>query len=948
MKKMFLVLLLIFISSDLLLSENIKIVGMAIDAKTSMPLISASVQLLAPDSTPKYHAFTEASGRFFLNNVKRGKYILKISYVGYHNYYKNLKITAANDIVKLRQLRIRRQDVQMGEVEVNAQSVIGEQHGDTTQFNASSFKTAKDATVEELIRKMPGIEVEPDGKVKAHGEEVEKVFVDGKKFFGNDPSIALKNLPANIVDKVQVYDKASDQSEFTGFDDGDRSKALNIITKINRRHGEFGKFSAGGGYDKKYQLNANYNIFAGPRRISILGMSNNVNQQNFSIIDILDMLGSRRGRMLRRFVSGGASAAMGSRINFAVNRSGAGAFYGGQQDGVSTTHSIGTNYSDVLSDNLELTASYFLNYYDNDNIQQTNRDYLFTKDSTKYYNENSRSNTINANHRFNLRLDWDLDTNTSIMWRPYATVQTNNNFSDALSQTELISGATSNSSFSKYNSKYSGYNLTSNLLFKHRFGVIGRTLSLNFKNGISNRDGAYDLFNKNLYQRKGIEDRDTIEQTSRSPQDGSDLRATIAYTEPLHKNGQMMLSYTNSIKRNTFDQQTYNFNALSDNYDILDSLTSNIFDNDYLYQKAGVAYRYKTRKLYLSGGVDYQIAALQNNQTFPRIEELNYKFYNFLPSLTIRYGANKMNSYYLRFRTGTSQPSISQLQNVIDNSNPLEVSTGNPQLRQQLTNSLHFRYSKFSRDFSKVFIAFLSLRSAQNYIGTSSFLARKDTMITNSLMLPAGAQFTEPVNLDGYRNIFAMLNYGFPLGFIHSKFNIHLVSRYTRRPGLVNGMLNYSNSYNYDIMLMLTSNVSENLDFNLTSKIDYNNTVNTIRKNNNMSYFSLMNIANFKWVFWKGFFLQGDVRNIINGGAYQPANGNYTLLNCSIGKKFFDDDAGELKLYVFDILNMNKGISTNITDFYSENVYNTVLERYIMLTFTYHIRNFGSGGMRMF
>jgi hypothetical protein len=941
MKGLLLVFVFVILAGETLLSENIRIAGRAVNAETEKPLISASVQLVDRDSTPLYHALTDRNGRFIIKNVKPGKYILKITYVGYIPFYKKLRITSEENFVKLRQLKIKPQDIQLEEVEVNAQSVIGEQHGDTTQFNAGSFKTTKDATVEELIKKMPGIEVEPDGKVKAQGEEVKKVFVDGKKFFGDDPSLALKNLPADVVDKVQIYDKSSEQAEFTGFDDGERSKALNIITKKSKRHGEFGKFSAGGGYDKKYQLNANYNIFNGPQRISILGMSNNVNQQNFSLIDILDMLGSRRGRMLRRYISSGAGAAISGRINYAVQRSGASTFYGGLQEGISTTHALGVNYSDVWSDNLEVSGSYFFNYGDNNNDQLTNRDFLFSKDSTKYYNENDNSNTINTNHRFNLRLDWDLDTNTSFMWKPYATVQTNNNYSDAFSNTELISGDTSNASLSNYNSKYSGYDLSSILLFKHRLGKIGRTVSLNFTAGLSNREGSYNLLNDNFYLREGVLFRDTVNQTSRSPQDGYNLNGTISYTEPVHKDGQMLFSYKASMRRNNFDQRTYNFNYLTADFDLLDSLTSNIFDNDYLYQKGGAAYRYKTKDLYLSAGLDYQVAALQNSQFFPALNELDYRFYNFLPSLRFRYGKSKMNSIYVRFRTSTNSPSVSQLQNVVDNSNPLQLSTGNPALKQQLTNSLFMRYSNFSKDFTKMFFVFLSLRNTWDYIGTSSLLAERDTMITETLIVPAGAQLTRPVNLDGYWSAFGMLSYGFPLGFMKSKLNTNIGGNYMRRPGLVNGLMNYSNLYNYYAMLMLTSNVSENLDFNFTSKINFNNTINTIQKNNNLNYFSVMNIANFKWIFWEGFFLQGDVRNVVNGGEYQPENGNYTLVNFAIGKKFFKDEAGELKLYVFDILNMNKSIQTNLTDFYTENVYNTVLERYIMLTFTYRLRNFG-------
>ena len=670
-------------------------------------------------------------------------------------------------------------------------------------------------------------------------------------------------------------------------------------------------------------------------------MSNNVNQQNFSILDILDMMGSKRGRMLRRFVSSGASAAISSRINYAVRRSGASTFYGGLQDGIATTHAIGVNYSDNWADNLEINGSYFFNYGDNTNNQLTYRDYLFSQDSTQYYNENDNSNTINTNHRFNFRLDWDIDTNNSFLFKPYVTVQTNNNYSDALSNTELISGDTSNASISNYNSKYSGYDLSSILLYKHRFEKTGRTISFNFNSGLNNRNGSYNLFNDNLYSRDDLLYRDTVYQKSSAPRKGYQLRGTIAYTEPVHKNGQVMLSYNTSMQRNSFDQRTYNYNYFTDSFDVLDTMTSNVFDNDYYYNRGGAAYRYRTKKIYFSAGLDYQVASLINDQQFPPLANLNYKFYNFLPSLMFRYGANKMNSVYVRFRTSTMSPAISQLQNVVDNTNPLQLSTGNPALKQQLTNSLFIKYSNFSKDFSKMFFAFISLRNTWDYIGQSSLLAKIDTMITPTLIVPAGAQLTMPVNLDGYWRVFTMINYGFPLGFMKSKLNINAGGSYSRIPGLVNGRLNYSNSYDYNGMLMLTSNISDNIDFNLTSRINFNNTINTIQKTNNLNYFTWMNIANIKWIVWKGLFIEGDIRNVINGGANRPEDANYNLLNLAVGMKLFAQQRGELKLYFFDILNNNKNVQTNLTDFYTENIYNTALTHYIMLTFTYYLRKFG-------
>lgn len=932
-----LITLLVFVFTITLSAQEVVLKGKTIDSFTKVSLINATVQLLDKDSTVRYYYFTTKSGEFEITQIKPGSYNLKITYIGYERYERQIQLRGRDKVLDLGVIELIPVDVKTDEVEVSAASPMGEQIGDTTQFAASSFKTTKDATTEELIRKMPGIEVDAQGKVKAQGEEVKKVMVDGKPFFGEDPTLALRNLPADVVDRVQVYDRSSEQAEFTGFDDGERTKTLNIITKENRRTGQFGKFSGGYAYEDKYQLNLNLNLFNGPQRISVLGMSNNVNQQNFSIMDILDMMGGTRGRMLRQFAGSGAIQALGSRMSFGIQRSGAGNFFSSQQDGISTTHALGVNYSDYWTNNLEVSGSYFLNYSNNKNNSLTNRTYLFPQDSNQLYNSQDYNLSDNSNHRFNLKLDWYLDTNTSIMIRPNVTFQNNTNTNEGDAYTQSFFNTVINSSNSDYNLDSKGYNLSNEILFKHRLGVIGRTISVNATTGIDGKEGAYNLYNINSY---AASTSDTVNQQSSSPQNGYSLRGNISYTEPIHQNGQLMVSYLASLKKNTLDQRTYNFNLLSNDYDIIDSLTSNNFDNDYFYQKGGLAYRYKIDNLIITSGLDYQIASLLSDQVFPTLNEINYKFYNLLPSIRLNYRPDKTTNIFFRYSTSTDAPSVQQLQNLLDNSNPLQLSIGNPELKQQLSNNLSFRYNNFSQDFNNIFFAFISLTNRKNFIGTSSILSRNDTIINDSYIIPAGAQLTLPVNLEGFWNAVAVLNYGFPLSFIKSKFNLNLSGFYTRTPGLINNFKNYSNSYNYSGMITLTSNVSENLDFNLTSRINFNNTINSVQKSNNLNYYNLMNIFNFKWIFFEGFFLQGDIRNENYAGDFKPVDANYTLINLSIGKKLFKDDTGEIKFSVYDLLNNSKSNATNLTEFYTENVYNQVLERYLMLTFTYNLRNF--------
>jgi hypothetical protein len=385
---------------------------------------------------------------------------------------------------------------------------------------------------------------------------------------------------------------------------------------------------------------------------------------------------------------------------------------------------------------------------------------------------------------------------------------------------------------------------------------------------------------------------------------------------------------------------TLNYNYLNLDYDVLDSLLSNNFDNDYIYQKGGFAYRWKNDELTLITGLDYQIASMTSQQIFPETSEISYNFYNLLPSVRINYRPNRQTNVFFRYRTSTNSPSVSQLQNVVNNSNPLQLSVGNPSLKQQVTNSVFFRYNYFSEDFSKVFFVFLNASNRMDYIGQASVLASKDTLINGKYLAPSGAQITRPVNMNGYWNLNFNANYGFPLTFMLSKFNINGGVSYSRTPGLVFDQTNYSNLFNYNFMLMLTSNISEKLDFMISARYNHNTTVNTIQKENNYNYNNWYNTANFKWQFWEGIFIQGELRNMIYGGEYKPVDGNYTLINFSLGKKIFANDAGEIKLTYSDVLNEMKSNETTVTDFYIENVYNTVIKSYLMLTFTYNLSSF--------
>src|SRR5690606_16441108 len=334
-------------------SQEVELKGIVVDQKTKDTLSGARVMLLSiPDSTIVTGASTDDEGYYSIQVVP-GKYIVKVTLFSYTDELKQVDLQSPQTTLDF---SLKSDATLIQEVSVEAKAVRVEQIGDTTQYNADAFKTNPDATVEDLVGKMPGITIE-NGVVKAQGEQIKKVFIDGEEFFGDDVSAALKNLPAEIVSKIQIYDNESDQARFTGISDGNDAKALNIVTKPGKNQGQFGKVYAGYGYKDLYLVGGNVNFFKGTRKVSLIGMSNNVNQQNFSSEDILGLTGS--GTTSSTGGRGGRGN-MGSGENFMT----------GQQNGVSTTHSIGVNYSDKWGEKTKVTGSYFFNASSNNNTQK--------------------------------------------------------------------------------------------------------------------------------------------------------------------------------------------------------------------------------------------------------------------------------------------------------------------------------------------------------------------------------------------------------------------------------------------------------------------------------------------------------------------------------------------------------------------------------------------------
>ncbi|MFC5269527.1 outer membrane beta-barrel protein [Adhaeribacter terreus] len=936
----FFVFLFLSFTAQFSFAQGVTVSGRITDKATQAPVSFAQVLLVSlPDSTLK-PAQTDLDGRFAFSDVAIGRYAVKVLYLGYKPYRRVIQVAALP--IDLGNIGVEEDAKRLKEVEIVGRAATAVQKGDTSEFNSKAFKTNPDASAEDLVQKVPGVTMQ-NGKVQAQGEEVKKVLVDGKEFFGDDAAATLRNLPAEVIDKIQIFDQQSEQSRFSGFNDGNTSKTINIVTKPNMRNGKFGKVYAGAGTDNRYQAGGNINFMNGDRRVTIIGQTNNINQQNFSSSDLLGVSGGggQGGRGGRGGMGGRPGGGPGGSWN--GNGGGASDFQVSTRNGISKTHAIGLNYADKWGKKVDVTGSYFFNATDNVANQLIFREYVSRTDSGQVYNETSRSDAMNINHRFNFRMEWEIDSMNSIRWQPRLTLQQSDGTSNFFGQTSQF-GEFLNSSSSNLNTNLLGYNFNNELLYRHRFAKRGRTFSANFNTDFSDNSGERFLLSEG---RSFVQDTlqvTFLNQFSDLNSFSPTLGANLTYTEPLTDKSSLSVDYNASLRRSEADQGTSDYSEAEKAYTLFNPGLSNVFNSNYLTQQVGLGYRYNPSKdlQFMVRGM-YQYASLKSEQEFPFQTNIDRKFNNVLPSAMLRYNLTKDKNMRLFYRTSTNAPSINQLQNVIDNSNPQLLTTGNPELRQDYRHFGVFRYSSANPEKSTNFFGMVSGEVAQNYIANSSVISRSANTLPGGIDFGPGKQLSRPENFDGFYRIRSFVNYGIPVTFLKSNLNVNASAIFTRDPSRIDGLLNFAKTQAYSAGIVLSSNISENLDFTISTNPSYNLVENTSQSKSNNNYFNQNSGLRLNWIIWKGLFLQTDLTHQFYNGLAQGIDQNYLLWNAAVGKKLFKNNQGEIKLTGFDLLSQNNSIQRNITGAYIEDVETNVLQRYFMVVFTYNIRAFGGG-----
>lgn len=921
MKKLFLLLLL----TQLTFAQKITIKGSVLDS-ASHPLQYATVMLLnIKDSSLVNFGRTNDKGLFELKNINSANYLFKITYIGHQAYLKMI-VPADAILVDLGTIKLQPVSKELAEVTVKAEKAPVTIKGDTIEFNAGSFKVKPNGVVEDLLKKLPGVEVDKDGNVKAQGETVRRVTVDGKEFFGRDPKMATKNLPADAIDKVQVYDKRSDQSDFTGIDDGQRQKNINLTLKEDHKKGAFGKITAGEGLDERFAGKLNINRFNKDKQLSFLGMGNNVNQQGFSIDDYMNFTGD-----LMRMMSG-----RGGSIRLEVNSddSGLPLNFGQKPTGYIKNWAGGMNFNNPITKKTELNGSYFYNNLNQLSESDQNRENFL---STGNFNSNKKStqNNINDNHRLNFTLDQKIDSLNSLKLTSY--INYNNTQTNTVSNSQSLNdkNVLLNTGFRNYIGTGEGLSLNSNLLFRHRFHKKGRTFSSNLIFGFNNNTSKGDLTATNKYFKDEILARtENILQNNNKVSDRINYGVNASFTEPLGKRKYLELNYAYS--KNNYKSDAV-VNDVKDNISTYNKLLSNSFESYFTYNRLGANIRFNGKKYNFSTGLNIQNAHLEGNLLLLD-SKISRSFQNILPNMHYNYDFQQSQHLRFDYETNFQEPSISQLAPITDNRDPLNIYIGNPNLKPEYSHRLGTNYSSFNQ------LNFSSFFSSINLVYTTNKIT--DSQQINELLV----RTLQPINVKDDYLLNGNASYGFRIKPIKLRVELSESIMLNRGIGFVNQQENRTKGLQANTRLRL-SYQKDNFDFSTEAKIGYNQTHYSVNKQQNQEYFNNNYAADLNWTIHKNLVFGTDFDYTTYAGLTNGYNQNIPLWAVSLSTFFLKNRRGELKFSVNDLLNRNTGINRVAQLNYIQDERVRTLGRYFLLSFTYSLKGFnptqGGGGVRI-
>ena len=877
------------------------------------PLMEAGIRLLAAkDSAYVKGTAADLNGKFALKDVKNGKYILETSYIGYSKTFKD--VTVADKDINAGDIKLTEASHLLAETTVTAVKTPIKVMEDTIEFNADSYKTQPNAVVEDLLKRLPGVEVDSDGKITANGKEVTKILVDGKEFFADDPKVASKNLPVNMVDKLQVVDRKSDLARMTGVDDGEDETVINLTVKKGMKNGWFGNVEAGYGTDDRYQGGFNVNRFWNGNQITFIGSANNTNSMGFT----------DGGSRFRRF--------------------------GGDQ-GITKSESFGVNFNVGKEEILRVGGDVMYSHSDRNSVRRQNRQYLLPDDP---YTENSLSDNNDKGHnvRVDLRVEWKPDSFNSIDFRPNFSYNQNDSRSDAFA---VAQGK--NSSLNRSVSDGKSYEAGGRFIYNHNFANHrGRSFSVTANYRMSNLREHEDSYVYNIFQQFN-DSIDTYDQWIDNHTWSNTAGARVTWTEPIGnvKNGNfvtvgygMRMSWNNADKL-VYDRQvefgdetwTYLLNDVPyqlpvpiidyDNITPVDSL-SNRFRNTNFQQDIRVGYKKVNAKYTLDAGMSFvPIRTKSTNLTNSAKNIPARTRWNYSPFVRFKYKFDKTSTLNADYYGRSSQPSMNQLQPVADYSNPLNVVQGNPNLVTSFNHNIRVRYQTFNAESQRSIMTMLDAQVTQNSIISKTIFDRE-----------TGGRYTTYENVNGVWNARLMNMFSQPLHNKVFSFNNNFFTNFNRRLGYNNGERNVSNSF------MIAESFSfayrpDNLEIELRPMYRFSTTHNSASSMSSTNVHSYGGRFDGTWYGPLGFVFATDMSYSATKGYAAGYDSDSWMWNASISYQFLPGRNATIMLKAYDLLQQKKDISRSVTATYIDDTRYNALTRYFMLSFTYKFNTFGKG-----
>ena len=900
-----------------------RVSGKVIDADDKLPVMEATVQVLSlPDSTMVTGQSTNLDGRFSIH-VRPGNYVLRVSFIGYTSVEKKISITNAKPNLNVGTVEMSIDAVMLDAATVVAQAPEVTAKADTLIYNTSAYRVPEGSALEELVKKLPGAEVDESGKITINGKEITKIMIDGKEFFADDPNIAMKNLPVNIIDKIQAYDKQSDMARVTGIEDGEEETVLDLTVKPGMNHGFFGNVDGAYGTEDRYSGKLLANYFRDKNQFTVIGSANNVNDNSFP-----------GGGGFRR-----------------------------QENGLTAIKMAGANFA-TENEKFKSEGSVNFNYKDADQISKQSSETFVSTENSSFKNAMDHSRNKTTNLTADAFMEWRPDTMTTLIFRPrirygktdnansqnsYTFNQDPGYSTDELFSTDDLSSLVPedqivNTVMRESLKKGDDLTLTGMMIFNRRLNNEGRNITFRGRYNYTNSSSEqFSLSNTEYFQQTPEERLETLNRYIDTPTKSSEYNVRLTYSEPIFKGGFLQFSYNFQYSRSTTDNTTFD---MPDDWTIDGDKTGGTFNSDlsksatynYYNHQAEITFRWIREKMRFNVGMSFQPqrSTLSYTQGEYQVDTVRNVF-NFTPTLDFRYRFSKTSQLRIRYRGRTSQPNMIDLLPITDDTDPLNVTKGNPGLKPTFTNNLRMEYNTFNTETQRGMFSFFNFQNTMNSISNRRTYNEE-----------TGGYTTMPENINENWNIFGIV--GGNIALKNKKYTINTFTR-ANYQNMVSYISNNADLYAADKNTTKRLSLGERLrgtyrndwwEVSLNGSLDYTHSRNSYQEQNNMDTYQFSYGASTNVRLPWNMTISTDIsQNSRRGYTDASMNRDELIWNAQIAQDFLKGNAATVSVQFYDILKNQSNISRTISAAMRQDTEYNAIYSYCMVHFIYRLNLFG-------